>query len=361
MTDAGGLTATRDVFSAREIARAAGVPVRIVRQLILTGQVASVPGTRFVGFGEAVAAVRRLRAAEPDTPWRPADRADQLFAIDVAASRRSRVPLAVSSVFHAATLGALVLLTTAGVRSATATNERVDEKRPSRMVFIATPGPGGGGGGGGLRQKAPPPKAERRGTRALSSPLPRREPPKRIEPIPQPRDVPQPAALKPEPLPAIVAPIIASPADVRDRSGVLEDVRAQAESRGPGQGGGVGSGTGTGIGEGEGSGVGTGSGGGTGGGPYRPGSGIEPPRLLREVKPDYTDEARTRGVEGDVELEIVVRSNGTVGDVRIVRGLGAGLDQRAVAAVRQWRFAPARRLNTPVDVIVEVAVEFRLR
>jgi TonB family protein len=62
-----------------------------------------------------------------------------------------------------------------------------------------------------------------------------------------------------------------------------------------------------------------------------------------------------------VVLEIVVRSDGRVGAVRILQGLGAGLDQRAVEAVRQWRFSPARRQGTPVDVMVEVAVEFRLR
>jgi protein TonB len=82
---------------------------------------------------------------------------------------------------------------------------------------------------------------------------------------------------------------------------------------------------------------------------------------VQEVKPEYTDEARRRSLTGDVVLEIVVKSDGRVGAVRIVQGLGAGLDQRAVDAVRQWRFSPARRFGTPVDVLVEVAVEFRLR
>jgi TonB family protein len=106
---------------------------------------------------------------------------------------------------------------------------------------------------------------------------------------------------------------------------------------------------------------GTGTGGGTGGGPYRPGSGITPPSLVREVKPDYTEDGRRRGLEGDVDLEIVVRSDGSVGDVKLVRGLGAGLDQRAIDAVRQWRFSPATRQGVAVDVIVQVSVEFRLR
>ena len=60
-------------------------------------------------------------------------------------------------------------------------------------------------------------------------------------------------------------------------------------------------------------------------------------------------------------MEIVVRRDGSVGDVRITKGLGGGLNERAAQAVRQWRFAPATRLGSPVDVIVEVGVEFRLR
>jgi TonB family protein len=158
-----------------------------------------------------------------------------------------------------------------------------------------------------------------------------------------------------------VAPIITAPADPRTRIGVLEQTTAEADSHGPGKGGGAGTGSGTGLGSGDGSGVGPGSGGGTGGGPYRPGSGIEPPRLLREVKADYTEDARQRSISGEVVMEIVVRRDGSVGDVRILRGLGGGLNDRAVQAVRQWRFAPATRLGSPVDVIVEVGVEFRLR
>jgi TonB family protein len=155
--------------------------------------------------------------------------------------------------------------------------------------------------------------------------------------------------------------VVAAAADKEDRPGVLEEVRAQSDSRGPGAGGGVGTGKGTGIGEGDGSGIGPGSGGGTGGGPYRPGSGVEPPRLISEIKPDYTDEARRRGIEGEVVMEIIVRRDGTVGDVKIVQGLGSGLNERAAQAVRRWRFAPARLKGTPVDVVVEASVEFRMR
>ncbi len=74
-----------------------------------------------------------------------------------------------------------------------------------------------------------------------------------------------------------------------------------------------------------------------------------------------TESARRRGGEGDIILEVVVLADGTVGDIRILSGLGWGLDEAAVDAVRQWRFAPAVRLGAPVDIMVEVAVEFALR
>ena len=76
-------------------------------------------------------------------------------------------------------------------------------------------------------------------------------------------------------------------------------------------GGGTGTGQGTGIGEGSGAGIGPGSGGGTGGGPYRPGTGITAPAIVREVKPDYTEEGRRRHLEGDVVVEIVVKADGS--------------------------------------------------
>jgi TonB family protein len=264
--------------------------------------------------------------------------------------RPKGVPLAVSSTIHLGLMAAVFLVASrVSVQTATtlSTNDSID--RP-RLVFLAIPGPGGGGGGGGLRQNAPVPKALREGRRELSSPLPDPTPPEA-----------RPAPLDAEPLPVVIAPIVVAPADSRNRLGVPTDVTAESESRGLGRGGGAGTGIGTGLGEGDGRGVGPGSGGGVGGGPYRPGSGIEPPRVLQEVKADYPEDARRRGIAGDVVLEIVVRRDGSVGDVKIVRRLEGGLSEQAVAAVRQWRFAPARRLGAPVDVTVEVAVEFKLR
>lgn len=353
-----------EAYSPREIAQAAGVPVEQVT--------AALGGTHrdgvFVTHAEAVRIGRALMTSAPDRAEPLFDQASAretkgLFSV-VAMGRASHqskgVPLAVSGTLHAGLIAAVVVMTTFGLAPAATTLVTDSRAEDLRLVFIATPGPGGGGGGGGLRQPAPPPKALREGRRSLSSPLPVRRPPPPVEPAVAPPE-PPPQPLKSEPLPTIVAPIIAAPADNRDRIGVLQQAKTEVDSRGPGQGGGVGTGKGTGIGEGDGSGIGEGSGGGTGGGPYRPGSGIEPPRLLREVKAEYTDEARRRGLKGEVVLELVVRRDGTVSDVKVLRRLGAGLEDRAIQAVRQWRFAPATRRGTPVDVIVEVAVEFNLR
>jgi periplasmic protein TonB len=271
--------------------------------------------------------------------------------------RAAGIPVAVSGSLHLGLLG--VLLIAFGLAPTAATEDNGDRLVPSRLVFLATSGPGGGGGGGGRRHAAPPPKAESQGHEAIASPLPRRDPPKPAMPIPKPAEPPKPLAA--EPLPPLITPIVAAPADARNRSGFLEQAPERQDSRGSGLGGGTGSGAGVGIGEGSGAGIGPGTGGGIGGGPYRPGSGITAPRLLHEVKADYTEEARRRGLTGEVVLEIVVRRDGSVGDVKLLQGLSSGLDDRAIQAVRQWRFAPADRQGVAVDVIVEVGVEFRLR
>jgi protein TonB len=343
-----------DVYAASDLARAAHVPAGEVTALFHSGQVQTIDGGSYVSFDEAIRVMRAIVSGSPlDAPSATAYGPRFLRAGHLQSARA--VPLAVTGSVHAALLVALFLLAWAGVESR-ADQTVFEEVPPARLVFLPRIGPGGGGGGGGLREKKPVARAERQGTEHLSSPIPVRETPPEPAPLKQ-----KPPEVTPEPLPPIQAPVATVAADKQDRPGVADDINSQQPSHGPGAGGGAGTGTGTGLGQGDGPGIGPGEGGGTGGGPYRGGSGIAPPRLLHEVKPDYTEEARRRGTEGDVELEIVVRQNGSVGDVRILRGLGYGLDQRAIDAVRQWRFAPANRLGQPVDVIVSVSVEFRLR
>ena len=363
-----GLRAVPDVFSFREVARAAGVPVAHVRAMAAAGTISSLP-SGLVSEAESIRAVRMLRQSA-DAPLRA-----DLFGVLPGDKPRHGVTLAASSMLHAAMFGVALLL--ASLEASAPKQTVPQDLKPARLVFLALPGPGGGGGGGGVKKPAPAVRAEQKGASKMRSPVPiqrvaRREPPRAdppkavTPPPPPPRPVekpvePPPAPVRADPAPPVVAPVASVAADKKDQAGVLTESAPQTGTRGSGDGGGSGTGSGTGVGEGEGSGIGPGSGGGTGGGPYRPGSGITAPELLREVKPDYTEDARRRNLEGEVVVEIIVRRDGTVGNMRLLQGLGAGLDQRAMEAVRQWRFAPARRHGTPVDVLVEVAVEFRLR
>lgn len=362
-----------DVYSAREIARAAGVPVRLVRDRMASDAIPAIDG-HFVAERDAVAAVRALAATPASAA--AASAPAELLASPPPAARRTGLPLALSGALHAAAVLFFVAASSLGLLTADTETPVSKPAEQARLVFLVKAGPGGGGGGGGMREKAPPPKIQikRPEARRASLPVPVRRPPPvttraKVPPPPPQRPVravmrettpiqmPKPAP----PAPAVVAPVVSAPADPVDRAGTLDSATDGPSSAGSGTGGGAGTGAGTGIGEGDGAGIGPGSGGGTGGGPYRPGSGIDPPSLLREVKPSYTEDGRRQGVEGDVVLEIVVRRDGTVGAVKVLRRLGAGLDQKAIDAVRQWRFSPARRMGAPVDVVVEVAVEFKLR
>jgi TonB family protein len=357
-----------DVYTARDIATAAGVSEARVQALLGRGEIRSIAAqlpigghpelTPFVAHAEAVRAVRALSAGTSVGVPDALGLGRELFSEAAPKGRAATIPLIVSTSLHRLAIATILFVASLGFAVA---DERTDpiKDEPIRLVFLVTPGPGGGGGGGGLKFKTPPPEAQRKGVERISSPLPARTLPPPMRPTPKPPEPPKP--LEARQLPPVMAPIATKPAEAQDREGLLAKAPEVPPSQGSGTGGGVGSGRGTGLGEGDGTGVGDGSGGGTGGGPYRPGSGVEPPRLLREVKANYSDEARRANIEGEVELEIVVRSNGTVGDVKILRGLGGGLNDRAVQAVRQWRFSPARMKGTPVDVIVQVGVEFKLR
>ena len=358
-----------DVYTARDIAAAAGVSEARVQALVARGEIRSIAAqlpiggghpdlTEFVAQAEAVRAVRALATGTTVGVPDAMGLGHELFSSAAQKGRATTVPLIVSTSLHAVAVATILFIASLGFAVADERTESIKDE-PIRLVFLATPGPGGGGGGGGLKFKTPPPKAQRKGIEKISSPIPARTLPPPMRPTPQPPEPPKP--LEAKQLPPVMAPIVAKQAEPQEREGVLAKAPEVPPSQGSGAGGGVGSGRGTGIGEGDGAGIGDGSGGGTGGGPFRPGSGVEPPRLLREVKADYTDEARRANITGEVELEIVVRSNGTVGDVKVLRGLLGGLNDRAVQAVRQWRFSPGRMKGVAVDVVVQVGVEFRLR
>lgn len=135
---------------------------------------------------------------------------------------------------------------------------------------------------------------------------------------------------------------------------------AAPPSNGTGSGGGIGSGSGGGAGVGHGPGVGAGSGGGIGGGVYKVGGGISAPTAISAPDPDYTEEARRAKKQGTCVLWLIVDSSGHPRDIRVARGLGFGLDEKALGAVKQWRFQPALKDGKPVDVQISVEVDFHL-
>jgi TonB family protein len=95
----------------------------------------------------------------------------------------------------------------------------------------------------------------------------------------------------------------------------------------------------------------------------RPGSAVTAPRLLREVKPNYTGDAMRARIQGIVAMECIVELDGTVGEVRVARSLDAvyGLDNEAIRAVKQWRFVPGMKNGVPVRVLINIEMSFTLR
>lgn len=157
-------------------------------------------------------------------------------------------------------------------------------------------------------------------------------------------------------------PTVLGPPDIKLQAGPLGDPLGNGNilSNGTGAGGGIGSGYGGGVGPGRGGGVGPGEGGGFGGGAFRPGGGVSAPQLVYRVEPEYTEEARKAKYQGTVVLYAVVDPDGMVRRVRVVRSLGLGLDEKALEAVKQWRFRPGMKNGQPVPVAASIEVTFRL-
>jgi TonB family protein len=95
----------------------------------------------------------------------------------------------------------------------------------------------------------------------------------------------------------------------------------------------------------------------------KPGNGVSAPRATRQVKPEYTAEAMDQRIEGTVLLSVVVRADGSVGDVNVTQSLDSvyGLDAMAVEAMKQWEFTPGTKDGQPVDVAVTVEMTFTLK
>ena len=256
----------------------------------------------------------------------------------------SRTNFMMSVLLHAATLG---LLVTSGLFI----GQAVKVVRPTEMVELspytlpASPKAAGGGGGGGDRDKLEPSKGQ----------LPRQAKEQFVPPVVIHNGNPK-LAMEP----TVVAPPINIAVNMPNLGDPLTKLPVGPPSNGTGSGGGIGSGSGGGVGSGYGPGIGPGSGGGIGGGIYRVGGGVSAPRILYSPDPDYSEEARKAKYQGTVVLWVVVGPDGRPRDVRLSRSLGMGLDERAIAAVRQWKFEPALKDGRPVAVQINVEVNFRL-
>lgn len=197
----------------------------------------------------------------------------------------------------------------------------------------------GGGGGGG--QHTPTPVTKGAAPKQALKPF---VPPALAVPKPLLPVVPTINA----PAPQIVAPDYGDPlAKIAPLSG------------GPG-GQGLGAGHGGGVGSGDGNGYGPGSGGGTGGGVYRVGGEVSAPLLISKTEPEYSEEARKAKYSGTVLLSLVVDANGLPRDIKVVRPLGLGLDEKAIEAVQKWRFRAGVRGGRPVATQATIEVSFRL-
>jgi len=206
-------------------------------------------------------------------------------------------------------------------------------------VFLDRPGPGDGGGSGGGRTLDPAGQAKRIEVKPIE-----------ITPTAHPIDTP--------PAPAVPVPVITvQPHELLPGAGVQVDTQSAGRGSGP-------------DGEGErgaasGPGAGPGRLGGYGGDAPGAGNGVTSPRLIREVKPNYTVEAMRAKLQGAVEMEAVVLPDGSVDPVsiRVTHSLDSmfGLDEQAILAVKQWRFRPGTLKGQAVAVRVNVELTFTLR
>ena len=218
---------------------------------------------------------------------------------------------------------------------------------PSRLVLPPSKDPGGGGGG--RRQPTPPSlgKLPRAAGVQLTPPDP--EPPKNL----QPELIAEPTVIALQ-----LPPPRLNLLNIGDPDGIVGP-----PSSGPGTGNGIGDGDGNGIGPSRGPGVGPGDPNGTGrpGSPRSSGGDLVRPVLVSQILPEYSEDARRARLQGRVILDTIVLEDGSVKVVRVIQGVGFGLDEQAIAAVLQWRFRPGRVNGRPAPMAMNVEVNFNLR
>jgi len=267
--------------------------------------------------------------------------------------RFKKTSAGVSLVIHAAAIAGIIWLSIAGVKSVvTKPVQQISLVAPQVSDYVpisAKPHDTvGGGGGGGDHDKLVAPKGK-----LPKFSMQQITPPAMVIRNDNPKLAVEPTVV----VPPQVKLASAAALNFGDPKSALPSGPA---SNGTGMGGGIGSGSGGGIGSGTGPGVGPGTGGGIGGGVFRVGGGVSAPRVLDNPSPDYSEEARKAKYQGTVVLWLIVDANGKPRDVKVARSLGMGLDQKAIEAVRLWKFQPALKDGSPVAVQINVEVNFHL-
>jgi protein TonB len=301
-------------------------------------------------------------AVEPAPTWQPLPQlvprpvttvavmagTPSFMGLDQATYRRDPAAKWTSAAIHVVAISALLWLgfkakSTFIPSVATPVDITLYAPPPPPKVLPVAPKVGGGGGGG-----------------AHQTPPPMRGNPPRIV-APRPVDAPQILRINDPKLAVEPSEMVKMPQNpALQNLGMSNSPQVALASQGKGSGSGFGAGLGGGIGMGHGIGSGPGTGGGYGGGIMSVGGGVSAPVLLRSAEPEFTEQARQAGFQGSVAIQLIVDSQGNPQNVHVTRHLGMGLDEKAVAAVRQYRFRPAMYEGHPVAVQIIIDVDFHL-
>lgn len=266
---------------------------------------------------------------------------------DRMAVKRGPLSSALAVVLHLAILGIIIVLGLAEWHTRTIKKQNTTAIDVKPFIPIAPMAqPMGGGGGGGVHS---PVEASKGHLPEISK-----------HPIAPPQLLKVDHPKLPEP-PSIMMPNqVKLPNANMPNVGMPNSPQVALASQGGGSGSGFGSGTGGGIGSGNGNGLGPGSGGGYGGGPMHVGGGVSAPVVIHAVEPEFSDEARRAKYQGICIVSLIVDAHGNPQNVQIERALGMGLDQKAIDAVKQYKFKPAYYHGHPVPVVVDVSVNFHI-
>ena len=270
--------------------------------------------------------------------------------LDSKMSQRDRTSVTTSFFIHSAFIATVLWL---GLRLQSGTVlVATQDVTPLHFTLYEPPPPvmqvakvTGGGGGGGEHRITPPVRGH---VTTIVQP--------KVSYLP-----PQIARIQTPKLPAEPTMQVKMPDNTKlPNMGMPHEQQVALASQGSGSGSGFGFGMGGGMGSGHGNGAGPGSGGGSGGGLMSVGGGVSAPQVIHSAEPEFTDDARRADFQGSAAIQLIVDAQGNPQDIVVLRHLGMGLDEKAVEAVRQYKFRPAMYQGRPVAVQMVIELDFHL-